>query len=101
MKLEFVTFNPIRKIFSCHVILQAYREEQYEYRCRLMRPIVFVLHIITAVIGPEATFHATWQLAWSSFSASFPWLAGQSLLRRSVSKAHKRLPRSVWQRLTQ
>jgi hypothetical protein len=99
-KLESVTFNSIRKILPDHAILDACREEKYDYRSRLMTPIVIVLHMITAAIGPEESFNAAWQLAWSSFSASFPWISGQSPSRGSVAKARKRLPLAVWQRLT-
>jgi len=100
-KLESVTFNSIRKILPDHVILDACRQEKYDYRYRLITPVVIVLHMITAAIWPEESFNAAWQLAWSSFSASFPWAAGQSPLRGSVAKARKRLPLAVWQKLTQ
>ena len=99
-KLEMVTFNSIRKILPDHAILNACRQEEYDYRCRLMTPIVIVLHMITAAIWPEESFNAAWQLAWSSFSASFPQMAGQSPSRAGVAKARKRLPSAVWQRLT-
>ena len=99
-KLESITFNSIRKILPNHAILNACRQEEYDYRCRLMTPIVIVLHMITAAIWPEESFNAAWQLTWSSFSASFPQIAGQSPSRAGVSKARKRLPLTVWQRLT-
>ena len=99
-KLESVTFNSIRKILPDHSILNACRQEEYDYRCRLMTPIVIVLHMITAAIWPEDSFNAAWQLAWSSFSACFPCMAGQSPSLGSVAKARKRLPLAVWQRLT-
>lgn len=99
-KLESVTFNSIRKILPDHAIINACRQEEYDYRCRLMTPIVIVLHMITAAIWPEESFNAAWQLAWSSFSASFPRMSGRSPLRGSVAKARKRLPLAVWQRLT-
>lgn len=99
-KLESITFNSIRKTLPDHAILNACRQEEYDYRCRLMTPIMIVLHMITAAIWPEESFNAAWQLAWSSFSASFPQMAGQSPLRGSVAKARKRLPLAVWQRLT-
>ena len=99
-KLESVTFNSIRKILPDHAILNACRQEEYDYRCRLMTPIVIVLHMITAAIWPEESFNAAWQLAWSSFSASFPQMAGKSPSRGGVAKARKRVPLAVWQRLT-
>ena len=52
-KLESVTFNSIRKILPDNAILDACRQEKYDYRCRLMTPIVTVLHMITAAIWPE------------------------------------------------
>lgn len=58
-----VTFNSIRKILPDHSILNACRQEKYDYRCRLMTPIVIVLHMITAAIWPEDSFNAAWQLA--------------------------------------
>ena len=99
-KLESVTFNSIRKILPDDAILGACRQEKYDYRCRVITPVVIVLHMITAAIWPEESFNAAWQLAWSSFSASFPWAAGKSPLRASVAKARKRLPLTVWQILT-
>jgi len=100
-RLESVTLNSIRKILPDHAIINACSEQEYGYRCRLMTPIVIVLHMITAAIWPEESFNAAWQLAWSSFSASFPWAAGRSPLRGSVAKARKRLPLAVWRKLTQ
>jgi len=99
-KLESVTFNSIRNILPDDAILGACRQEEYNYRSRLITPVVTVLHMITAAIWPEESFNAAWQLAWSSFSASFPQMAGQSPLRATVAKARKRLPLAVWQILT-
>lgn len=99
-KLESVSFNSIRNMLPDPVILDACRKEQYDYRARRMTPIVIVLHMITAAIWPEESFNAAWQLAWSSFSASCPWISGQSPSRGNVAKARKRLPLAVWQRLT-
>jgi hypothetical protein len=99
-KLESITFNSIRKMLPDYAILDACRRENYVYRSRVLTPIVIVLHMITAAIWPEESFNAAWQLAWSSFSASFPYMAGQSPLASSVTKARKRLPLAVWRRLT-
>ncbi len=100
-KLESVTFNSIRKILPDHAILGACRQEGYDYRSRVITPVVTVLHMITAAIWPEESFNAAWQLAWSSFGASFPQMAGRSPLASSVTKARKRLPLALWQNLTQ
>jgi len=100
-KLESVTFNSIRKILPDDAILGACRQEGYDYRSRVITPVVTVLHMITAAIWPEESFNAAWQLAWSSFGAAFPQMAGQSPLASSVTKARKRLPLALWQNLTQ
>jgi hypothetical protein len=100
LKLESVNFNSIRKILPDHAILKACQDEKYDYRRRLITPIVTILHMITAAIWPEESFTAAWQLAWSSFSASFPWISERCPSRGSVAKARKRVPLAVWKRLT-
>lgn len=101
VKFESVNFNSIRKILPDHAILKACQEENYDYRRRIITPIVTILHMITAAIWPEESFTAAWQLAWSSFSASFPEISSRCPSRGSVAKARKRVPLSVWQRLTE
>jgi len=100
-RLESVTFNSIRKVLPDRAILQACSQAKYDYRRRLITPIMIVLHMVTAAIWPEESFNAAWQLVWASFSASFPWMAGKSPSRGSLAKARKRLPLGVWQKLTQ
>jgi len=99
-KLEAVTFNSIRKVLPNSAILDACQQAKYDYRCRMITPVLIVLHMITAAIGPEESFNAAWQLAWAAFSASFPWMAGRSPSRGTVAKARKRLPLAVWRKIT-
>lgn len=100
-KLESITFNSIRKVLPDNAILEACRQVKYDYRNRLITPVMTVLHMVAAAIWPEDSFNAAWQLVWSSFSASFPPMAGKSPLRASVTKARKRLPLAVWQKVRQ
>ncbi len=60
-KLESITFNSIRKILPNHAILNACCQEKYNYRYRLITPVMIVLHMITAAIWPEESFNAAWQ----------------------------------------
>jgi len=99
--LESVTFNSIRQVLSDSVIIQACRQADYDYRKRIITPIVTVLHMIIAAIWPEDSFVASWQLAWSSFAANCPCFAGQSPHRGSVAKARKRLSLQVWKNIVQ
>lgn len=98
---ESVTFNSIRKVLADEAIVQACRQADYDYRKRIITPIVTVLHMIIAAIWPENSFAASWQLAWSSFAANCPCVAGRSPYSGSVAKARKRLPLKVWKNILQ
>lgn len=74
--LESLTFNSIRKVLPDKTILDACHEVDYNYRNRLISPVVTVLHMILAGIWPEDSFTASWQLLWASFAANFPSMAG-------------------------
>lgn len=81
------------------MIINACRHANYEYRNRLISPIVVVLHLIVAGIWPEESFAASWQLLWASFAANFSSMAGQSPSCGTVSNARKRLPLEVWHKI--
>lgn len=96
---ESVTFNSIRHVLPDKAIIAACRNADYEYRKRLITPIITVLHMIIAAIWPEDSFAASWQLTWSSFVAKHPYFAGQLPTNGSVVKARHRLPLRVWDHL--
>jgi len=98
-KLEVSTLNSIRKILPDHAINQACREVGYEYRHRLITPVVTVLHMVLAAIWPEDSFNASWQVLWTAAASKFTDLAGRSPTRGKVSRARKRLPRTLWKKL--
>ena len=98
-KLELTTFNSIRKVLPNHLITDACQEIGYNYRQKLMTPIVIVLHMILAAIWPEDSFNVSWQVLWNSSVSKFPDLAGHCPSRNKVAEARKRLPRKLWDNL--
>jgi hypothetical protein len=99
--LESLTFNSIRKVLPDKAISEACRNAGYDYRKRIITPIVTVLHMIVSAIWPDDSFIASWQLTWSAFAANTPCFAGQSPHNGSVVKARKRLPLQVWKNIVQ
>jgi len=98
-KLEVSTFNSIRKVLPDHAIEQACRETDYQFRHRLITPVVTVLHMVLAAIWPEDSFNAGWQVLWSAAAGKFTELAGHSPARGKVANARKRLPRQLWRKI--
>ena len=64
-KLEQSTFNSIRKVLPDQDIIRACREARYDYRNRMLAPIVTVLHMVLAAIWPEDSVNAGWHVLWS------------------------------------
>ena len=98
-QLEQITFNSIRKAIPDKIIISACLEAHHQYRCRVITPILTVLHMVLAAIWPEESFNASWQLLWSSAVGRYPELAGRCPSPASVTKARYRLPLAVWQEL--
>jgi hypothetical protein len=57
--LESIPLNSIRNILPDESILQACRDAGYEFRHRLITPVVIVLHMLLAAIWPEESFNAS------------------------------------------
>lgn len=98
-KMEETSLNSIRRILPDEAILKACREAGYEFRRRMLTPTVTVLHMILAAIWPEESFAASWQILWDAMVSKLPTAAGRSPHEGSVSKARKRLPLEMWERL--
>ncbi len=98
-KLEQVSLNSIRKVLPDSMITRICDDIGYQYRERIMTPIVTVLHMIMAAIWPEDSFNASWQILWSAMTSKFPQLAGLSPSAATVSKARSRLPVKLWHKL--
>ena len=80
-------------------IEQVCHEVGYVWRDRILTPSVMVLHLILAALWPEESLNAGWQVQWASAVSRYPELAGQSPSRGTVSKARKRLPLAVLEKL--
>jgi len=98
-KLEQVSLNSIRKILPDSMIIRICDDIGYQYRERIMTPIVTILHMVMAAIWPEDSFNASWQVLWSAMTSKFPQLAGLSPSAATVSKARSRLPVKLWHKL--
>jgi hypothetical protein len=95
-KIESITFNSIRNVLPDKAIEDACDAAGYQYRQRMITPIVTVLHMILAAIWPEESFAASWQILWTSFSSVFAEHSGKSPSLGSVAKARHRLPVKLW-----
>ena len=69
-KLEEATFNSIRKMLPDRVIVDICKQIKYEYRNRVISPVVTVLHMLLAAIWPEDSFNAGWQVLWNALPVS-------------------------------
>jgi hypothetical protein len=88
-ELESGQMNAIRQLVSNEVIEQICEDHHYEYRKRLLTPIVTVFHMISAAITGEGSFQSAWQRN------------GQTGRSGVLAEARKRLPYEVWQELDQ
>lgn len=98
-QLEQISFNSIRKMLPDKAIVDICRQLGYVYRCRILSPIVTILHMIIAAIWPEESFNASWHLLWTKLVSHHPQHAGKSPSRASVAKARARLPLELWRGL--
>jgi hypothetical protein len=98
-RLQQVTFNSVREILPDQVIEQACRDVNYTYRCRVLTPVITMLHMVLASIWPEESFEASWQLIWDSAVGAFPSLKGKRPGSGSLAKARARLPLALWNRV--
>jgi len=91
------TFSAVRKVLPDSAILTACAVAGYEYRERLIPPLVVVLHMLLAAIWPEDSFAASWQLVWENMVAHLPGACGPEPGSGSVAKARNRVPLAVWE----
>jgi hypothetical protein len=97
--LASIPLSSIRQILPDKAIDQACQEAGYQFRHRLIVPVVTVLHMVLAAIWPEESFNASWQVLWSVFKSRYPQVSLGSPSRGTVAKARNRLPIAVWQAL--
>jgi len=97
--LESIPLSSIRDILPDKAIVEACRQAGYEFRDRLLTPIVIVLHMLLAAIWPEESFNASWQVLWSLFKSRYPYMQKPAPSRGTVSAARNRLSIQVWHNL--
>jgi len=97
--LASIPLSSIRQMMPDKAILEACQEAGYQFRHRLIVPVVTVLHMVLAAIWPEESFNASWEVLWSVFKSRYPQLPVRSPSRGTVAKARGRLPLAVWHSL--
>lgn len=88
-RLESTQLNGVRELLPDKIIKQICKECEYYFRTRLLTPFVTIFHMIGAAISREGSFQSAWHNT------------GETEKSDSLSKARKRLPLLVWQRLAQ
>jgi hypothetical protein len=97
--LESISLNSIRHVLPDKAIIQACQEAGYDFRHRLLTPVVVVLHMLLAALWPEDSFNASWQVLWSLFKSRYSHLSQVDPSRGTVANARSRLSLSVWSNL--
>ena len=86
-KLESGQLNALRELLPDEVIGKICEECAYDFRARLLTPLVIIFHMISAGISREGSFRSAWHLA------------GQNGKSGSLAKGRQRLPLEVWGQL--
>lgn len=98
-KIVASSLNAIQHLLPEYKIREVCTEVGHAWRDRVLSPGVTVLHMILAALWPEESFTAAWQVQWAAVASHYPELAGLSPSRGTVSKARKRLPLALWEKL--
>lgn len=88
-KLESEQWNSLRQLLPNDVIERICEDCKYQFRTRLLTPLVIVFHMIGAGVSREGSFQSSWEII------------GQSGQSGSLAKGRRRIPRKVWQGLDQ
>ena len=88
-KLESGQLTALRELLPNEVLRGICEECRYEFRSRMLTPLVTIFHMISAGISCDGSFRSAWHLN------------GQSGRSGSLAKARQRLPQVVWQKLNQ
>lgn len=88
-KLESGQLTALRELLPDEVLQEICEECHYEFRSRMLTPLVTIFHMISAGISRDGSFRSAWHLS------------GQSGRSGSLAKARQRLPQAVWQKLDQ
>lgn len=77
----------IKRLITKEHVERICDEQKYEYRERKLTPIIPILHMIGAALSRERSFQSAWHNN------------GQRKGSDILSKARKRLPLGIWERL--
>ena len=88
-KLESTQLNGVRELLTDRAIKQICNECKYYFRSRLLTPLVTIFHMLGAAISREGSFQSAWHNI------------GETGRSTALSKARKRLPLKIWERLGQ
>ncbi|OHC01518.1 MAG: hypothetical protein A2Z57_02290 [Planctomycetes bacterium RIFCSPHIGHO2_12_39_6] len=86
-QIESGQLNALRELLPNDEIYRICQECQYDFRTRLLTPLVTIFHVLSAAISRDASFQSAWHLS------------GQHGQSGALSKARKRLPLEVWNEL--
>jgi hypothetical protein len=86
-RLESTQLNAVRELLTDKVIMQICNECEYYFRERIFTPLVMIFHMIGAAISREGSFQSSWRNI------------GETGKSDILSKARKRLPIIVWEKL--
>lgn len=87
-RLESTQLNGLRELLPDKAIKGICNECEYYFRGRLLTPLVTIFHMLGAAISREGSFQSAWHNI------------GETGRSDSLSKARKRLPLKIWERLS-
>lgn len=87
--LESGQLNAIRELIPNEVIEEICKASGYDFRIRLLTPLVTIFQMIQAGLSRDGSFQSAWHLN------------GQTGQSGSLAKARKRLPIVIWEQLHQ
>ena len=85
--LESGQLNAVRELVSKDMIEDICNDSGYDFRHRIITPLVTIFHMISAGMSRDGSFQSAWHFN------------GQSGKSGTLAKARKRLPLEVWARL--
>jgi hypothetical protein len=83
-QLRTTHLNAVRDILTDDVILGACRERGFEYRNRILGPVVTTMHFVASALWPKYSFQQAWEV-----------FGSEQVSSGSLSKARARLPEPV------
>jgi hypothetical protein len=77
-------FEPIKRLLRRKTVVKICKDNNYEFRHRIMPPLLTILHMIGAALSRDGSFQSSWHNN------------GQVGNSDMLSKARERLPEQIW-----